>query len=54
MRLRELRISGFRAAPSCAHVEMVGGGRGRYNAAVLVDRCIASTTAYQWRGAPAR
>jgi hypothetical protein len=29
MRLREIRISGFRAAPVCAHVEMVSGARGR-------------------------
>jgi hypothetical protein len=29
MRVREVRISGFRAVPVCAHVEIVGGGRGR-------------------------
>ena len=29
MRVREVRISGFRAAPVCAHVEVVSGARGR-------------------------
>lgn len=29
MRLREMRISGFRATPVCAHIEMVSGARGR-------------------------
>src|SRR5215203_5576161 len=29
MRLREIRISGFRAVPVSAHVELVNGARGR-------------------------
>lgn len=29
MRLRDIRISGFRAIPACAHVEVVGDGRAR-------------------------